>query len=395
MKKILYKAVIVTVAVMIFVSGVITCILMRRIPVENSNFGDLIVLPEYNKVRHGFSSACCRLLSDGGKCTVVAAIDEKGHSIVGRNLDLEVSEKGIYVFRTRQEGLYETIGLSNFAGIGEDAEDIVAKGIPEWYYNIIPDIAADVMNSEGLYIENNERIAEYDESGKLMWVNNGTNPDSKINIVNLCLPQYLAERCRNVDEAVKLAGEINICSFVGQGMDSNYAFLMADAGGHCGILEVMDDKVYWLDGQPVNTNFYLEEEYAENSHFGQGQGRFNAATEALPNIRNMEDMKDLMIEMFYYQSVFPDICKYDCRYEFTHEGNDWTVEDLENPDNEEEVFAYIKNLGELTKGKSRSEIAENGEYFETVYTNLVDCTDRTFTIFTHENPDNIITIGFD
>lgn len=394
MKKKILITIIVILGVILIALASLLLLLTHRVDVEDSMYGDVVVLPTYEKVHHGYTQGLFNFLDEGSECTVAATVDENGHMIVGRNLDLEVSMKPIFLFRTKQKDCYETIGLANFAGIGDDADVTIEKGVQNWYYQAIPDIAADVMNEKGLYIEMNERMGEYDDDGNFLWACDGTNPDSDVRVPDCCLSEYLVEHCADVDEAIDLAKEIDIYSFIGLGMECNYAYMMADASGHYGVLEVVDNKVIWNEGAAVNTNYYFAKGYAEKARFGQGQGRQEVAEEELPNVNNLEDMQKLMEKVSYFQIIYPDECQYDCRYEYTHEVHDWTVDDLLNPDNQEELMKYINKEGDWAKGKTRKQIAENGEYFESVYTNLVDCTDKTFTVYTHENPKHKIKWGF-
>lgn len=395
MKKKILRIVLIFFGAILLAAGILAAIYLHRIPVVDNKYGEVIMLPTYEKVHHGYFTLILDLLEENpAKCTAVATKDENGHLIVGRNLDFNVSNKGIMLFHTKQEGLYETIGAANFAGLGDDADVIIEKGIPKWYYDLIPDMAADVMNSEGLYIEQNERMGEFDDDMKLIWACEGTNKNAEVTLSDINIPQYFCERCKNIEEAIELAKNINIYSFIGMGITTNFAYLMADATGRYGVLEIMDDKICWLEGQPISTNFYLSEEYGPKARFGQGQSRYKMVEELLPSVKNLDDMKDMMMKLTYSQYLFPDRCQYDCRYEFANEFNNWTVEDIENPDNQEELMRLIRERGDWSVGKTRAEIAEKIVYFETVYTNLVDCNDKVFRLVIRENPDKEVIWGF-
>ena len=75
----------------------------------------------------------------GGGCSAVAKVLENGDTIVGRNMDLNISNKAAYIFRTDVEGCYKTINLNyTFRDISPDLNDLKANGLSEHFYNVMP-----------------------------------------------------------------------------------------------------------------------------------------------------------------------------------------------------------------------------------------------------------------
>lgn len=392
------KRTVLTVAGALVLVAVIVCIaFFMRIPVSATPFEGVAVLPTYTKVDHSFVGGVFGILSGGhrGGCTSFCTTVEDGHVMTGRNMDLEITDKCSYLFKTRQEGLYETIGVAYFGFLGDDFDRVKKDGIQRWYYEIIPDFASDVMNSEGLYIENNLRYAEYDDDMELIWGCTGTNPGAKTRIASLTLPEYLCERCADIEEALELVGETDIYTFSGLGLYDNYSFLMADATGRCGILEIVDDRAIWNEGECINTNFYVSEGYRENAKFPCGVDRYRIVSEDLPGVKTGDDMKALVRKLSYFQSFFPDESVFDVRSEYVNEGDHWTYEYLTDEANREEVMAYINGQGDMARGKTREELVDIGIYFESVYSLTADLTDRSWDIWFREDPDTEYHFTFD
>ena len=67
---------------------------------------------------------------DDGGCTAVTKEISNGHRIVGRNMDLNISNKDAYVFRTNVEGFHKTINLAyTFRDYSPDYEDVKKSGV--------------------------------------------------------------------------------------------------------------------------------------------------------------------------------------------------------------------------------------------------------------------------
>lgn len=131
----------------------------------------------------------------GGGCTAVAKKLEDGTTLVGRNMDLNITDKGAYIFRTQESRHYRTVGLSyTFRDISPDCAQIREAGISDDFRKRIPFMADDVLNEKGLSIELNMRPTKLDIDGNDCFANSGTNPDAQER-VNPMIRQLWLEEC--------------------------------------------------------------------------------------------------------------------------------------------------------------------------------------------------------
>ena len=337
-----------------------------------------------------------RFGNDSGKCTAVAKTLPNGDTVVGRNLDFYITHNPAYIIRTKGiDGLYDTIGLS-YAHVGyPNNEYVKANGLPKQLREQLPFASTDVLNEKGLYAEVNMRYDEPGKDGKPLFASSGTNPKSKERISVTMLPRYLVSRCATVDEAVALAKKIDIYSIKAPGMNWSLCMLMADATGNYGLLEIAQNKVSFLKKQPAQTNFYITKPWYKQQHYKSGVGRYETVMNGVKDVKNDEDMFKLIKKVSYFQANFPDTCQYDARTEFVVDNSKWTTDYVLDPKNQEEVKAMMQEGAAKLSKMTREEIMDNGTYWESVFTNLVNCNKKTITVRFFEDENRVMTLGFD
>ncbi|MCQ2381398.1 MAG: hypothetical protein MJ032_03535, partial [Acidaminococcaceae bacterium] len=111
-------------------------------------------------------------------CSALGTKTKSGDVIIGRNLDLTVSQIPCYISHVKF-GKYKTINFTydetKHGALHYD--ELLKKGvIDNEYYNALPLMASDSMNSEGLYLEYNMR--GYEDQ----FFCSGTNPNAKLRI---------------------------------------------------------------------------------------------------------------------------------------------------------------------------------------------------------------------
>lgn len=99
----------------------------------------------------------------------------------------------------------------------------------------------DVMNEKGLYIEADMREGQPESTG--IAHSTGTNPDAEVSMSFPALVRYLGERCATVDEAVELAKSLNVYGMITDHLNWCGGYLIADASGHYGVLELVNNKL--------------------------------------------------------------------------------------------------------------------------------------------------------
>lgn len=332
-----------------------------------------------------------------GGCTAVAKVNNAGDTIVGRNMDLTICNKAAYVFRTKVEGCYETINLAyTFRDVSPDYESVLSQGLSPDFQRILPFLADDVLNSEGLYIEVNMRNGETWTTGESKFGCSGTNQGEAERVYLFSLSRYIGEHCANVEEALEYVKTLDLYSMYGNEISAdNYCFMIADATGRYGLLEVACNNLYWHEGQQAQANFYITEELYDIQELKAGVGRYDYVMNGIDAVQTEDDMFNLMNDVTYYQTYFPEICKFDNRSEFTGSLKYWTYDFLMNEANKEDIEMVVGLMGEYLNSMSRDEIKETDFFWETVFTEVVNCNNKTLHVRFYEDDTRQITLSFD
>lgn len=329
----------------------------------------------------------------GGGCSAIAKTLDNGDTIVGRNMDLNISNKAAYIFRTDVEGCYKTINLAyTFRDISPDYEDAKENGLSEKFSKVLPFMADDVLNERGLYIEINMRNAEFWPTGESKYSCEGTNPNSETSVYMFEIPRYVGEHCASVDEAIEYIESLNVYSKDGYW---NYCFLIADSSGHYGVLEFASNEVLWNDYQPCQTNFYINSIANSTEELKCGVGRYNNLMAGIGDVKNEDDMYNLMDSVTYYQVYDPYNCKYDPRSENVGVLPFATNEVLDSEEYKDIIFEEMDKVGKEVLSMSRQEQQDKNEYWESSFTEVINCNNKTLKVRFFEDDSKTITLSVD
>ena len=329
-----------------------------------------------------------------GGCSAIAKVLDSGETIVGRNMDLNISNKSAYVIRTKINGNYETVGLSYYYDIFPDYEDVLENGMPEELYNLLPFVSTDVLNEKGLYIETNMRTGECWPNGDSKFGCPGTNESATEVIRSSILPRILCEHCSTVNEAVEYAKKLNICIGDNNSTAWNFCFLMADATGNYGVLEIAANKLFWHEKAQAQTNFYLAKELNQIELYKAGLGRYDYLMNNIDKVHNENDMYELMKSVSYFQIYNPENCKFDLRSEFVGTEGHWTSDWLLDDNNKDELFKYINKTGQKIRTMTRKEKQDQNKYWESAFTEVVNCNKKTLFVRFFEDDKHTLTLNF-
>ena len=333
---------------------------------------------------------------DGGKCTAVVKNLPNGDTVVGRNMDFYITHKPAYVVRTKGvEGEYDTIGLTYDNARYPDNDYVKANGLQKSLHEVLPFYNTDVLNEKGLYVEVNMRLDETGKDGKPVFASSGTNPKSKERVSVVMLPRYLGARCATVDEAVALAKKLDIYSINAPGMNWSLCLLMADATGNYGLLEIAQNKLSFLKKQPAQSNFYITKSLNKKQHYKAGVGRYDTVMNGVKDVKTDDDMFKLIKKVSYWQCNFPEICQYDARTELVQDDTKWTTDFVLDPKNAEEVNAKQEEDAVKLRTMTREQIMDEGCYWASIFTNVVNCNKKTLTVRFFEEENKVMTFGFD
>lgn len=341
-----------------------------------------------------------------GGCSAVSKM-VNGHRLVGRNMDLDITNKCAYIIRTNA-GKYKTIGIAyTFKDISPDYEIVKEHGVSKEFYKILPFMCDDVLNNEGLHVEVNMRYNECGPSGSGKFGCQGTNSDFSSRVYVFGLPRYIAENCATVEEAKRYVASLNVYS---KNYYWGYCFLISDSKGNSSLLELSENRVNWLDESDISkytwlsnynakaigqTNFYLNKDAWAKADNKSGEGRFISLQNGIGAVNSRSDMYKLMKKV-QYSSVYLDYddCKsnhFDPRSEGSGE---FSRDILTDPKFEDLIRQFINERNAKIRALSRQEKQDAGKYWESTFTEVVDTNSKAIFVRMFENEDMLYLIDF-
>ncbi len=241
----------------------------------------------------------------GGGCSALGTQAKNGDVLIGRNLDLTVSQFPCYITHVNPvDGFkYKTINFTydELFLEGDKYKDLLKKGkIDEEYYNALPLLASDSFNEKGLYIEYNMRAFEE------YMICSGTNPDCPNRICTISLPYVVAANCATVNEALDyIKNHISVYTLLDKSEASgwNLCFMIGDATGEYGLIEIARNEVMYLPYQHGQGNYYVTPKWNVLSEGQSGYGRLQFGIERIDQVQTEEDMAELMGKIMWRNEI--------------------------------------------------------------------------------------------
>lgn len=235
-------------------------------------------------------------------CSALATRTRNGDVLIGRNLDLTVSQMPCYITHVRY-GKYETLNFT-YDEMSQERytyEDLLHHGrINPDYYNALPMLASDSMNSEGLYMEYNMR--GYEDQFVCM----GTNPSASVRACTVSLPFLVTSNCATIKEALQFMREkLDLYTLIDESIASgwNLCCIMGDATGAYGLLEIANDEIHFLPEQHGQGNYYIYPEYNSTSRGQSGYGRLQFGLERIDTVQTEAQMASLMDAIMWKNEI--------------------------------------------------------------------------------------------
>lgn len=235
-------------------------------------------------------------------CSALATRTEDGDVLIGRNLDLTVSQFPCYITHVKY-GKYDTLNFSydEMSQNKRTYEEVLRYGaIEKEYYNALPMFASDSMNSAGLYIQYNMR--GYEEQFICM----GTNPTAPIRACTVSLPFLVTSHCATVEEALHfMRTKLNLYTLIDESIASgwNLCCMIGDATGAYGLIEIANDEIKYLPEQHGQGNYYIYPEYNCISRNQSGYGRLQYGLERIDTVQTEEEMASLMDSIMWKNEI--------------------------------------------------------------------------------------------
>ncbi len=285
--------------------------------VEHKNFKDLgnyiIELPDFTDPAALDSSLAEYNRGDEGGimakfgCTAMAKKNNKGEVIFGRNMDLDISQKPAYVFKTTF-GKYKNFCVVYTPGFYIDYAEVQKQdSIDQNLLNKILCITCDALNEKGLYIQADLR-EETDKtycyglhSSRGEKTRADGKPWSELRAPTPAVSQIVSQNCATVKEAIEfLNNSYDWYTFTpALGMNygfarNNIAFMIGDATGEYGLIEIAQDEVCYTPYQFGQANFYVNPKWNALDPVGIGVGRLAMVSKMIQAPQTLEEMMDAM-----------------------------------------------------------------------------------------------------
>ncbi len=330
-------------------------------------------------------------------CSAVGKVLDNGDMVIGRSYDLYYSNNPAYVIRTDVEGFYKTVGLAYNTFDGSTFEEAKTNGITQDELLNLVFFTGEIMNEKGFYVEANMRDAQPEETG--IAISTGTNPDAEVSCSLPALVRYLAERCATVDEAVELANSVNVYAMSNGDLNWCGGYFLADESGHYGVLELVDNKLVWMDGQNCQTNFYINDEYKDKAIIGSGIGRYELLESEIGSVKSDEDMTALMKKVRYSQMLDPYNCLFDPRSEFSGVGEQYadfggmlTIDMCADDQYKDTILEVMETFGSQEREKPVQQLRDEGTQWLSVWQTTANCNKKSIRVIFFE--DDALTFDF-
>ena len=328
-------------------------------------------------------------------CSVIGKVLDDGDMVVGRSFDLYYSNNPAYIIKTNVEGFYKTVGLAYNSFDGSTFEDVEKNGITQDELLTLLFFTGDVMNEKGFYIEANMREKQPDDTG--IAISTGTNPDAEVSLTFPAVVRYLGERCATVDEAIELVNSLNVCGMSNGTVNWGGGFFMADETGHFGVLELVDNKLVWNDGQNCQTNFYLSNDYKEKATVGNGVGRYDLLESEIGSVKTADDMTALIKKVRYSQVLDPYSCPFDprsewCGIEAEESDGLLTLDKCADDAYKDKILEAMEESGSKEREKSLQTLKDEGTQWYSVWQTTANCNEKSIKVVFYE--DDALTFDF-
>ncbi len=284
--------------------------------VKHKGFEDLgnyvIKLPDYDDpsvIERGLGIG--NLLGDHvipeGGCTAMAKRNSDGEVVIGRNMDLDISQNPAYVFMTTF-GKYKNFCVTYFPGVYLSYEEVQKLDeIDPVMMDMIPFTVCDSMNEKGLYMEANlremnEKLVCYGlHSAHGEKTRDDGTPWSELRACTTEAIQLVTQNCATVKEAIEFLNNsydwYTITPLPQEGLvlkQNNMCFMIGDATGEYGLIEFAQDKINYIPYQYGQANFYITPQWSALDTWGSGHGRLEMVSQVIGDVETLDDAMDAM-----------------------------------------------------------------------------------------------------
>lgn len=103
----------------------------------------------------------------------------------------------------------------------------------------------------------------------------------------------------------------------------------------------------------------------------------------------------LMDKASYFQFYDFENCNYDYRYELVAAAPELTSSFVENEENRELINGMLAEYTKPIKSMTRQQLRDANEYWESSFTEVINCNNKTIFVRFFEDDNKTITLSFD
>lgn len=240
-------------------------------------------------------------------CTAMAKRNSKGEVVLGRNMDLDISQNPAYIFMTTF-GKNKNFCVSYSPGFYLPYEEVQKLDeLDPTIRDMIPFTACDCLNEKGLHIEvnlreKNEKHVCYGlHSSHGEKTRDDGTPWSELRASTTEAVQLVSQNCATVKEAVDFLNNSYDWYTITPAPDANLvleqnnmAFMIGDATGEYGLIEIAQDKVNYLPYQFGHANYYITPQWNALETYGAGHGRLAMVSKVIGDVETLDEAMDAM-----------------------------------------------------------------------------------------------------
>ncbi|MCR5731749.1 MAG: linear amide C-N hydrolase [Sphaerochaetaceae bacterium] len=285
--------------------------------VEHKGFRDLgnyvIELPDFtDKKSWDIGLAEANTYIDNGElhtigCTAMAKRNSKGEVIFGRNMDLDISQSPAFVFKTTY-GKYTNVNVFYQPDFYLPYEEVQKLDeIDPLVRNMMQFAVCDSINEKGLYVEANMREKNEKLTCYGLHTSRGEKtradgtPWSELRASTMSVVQPVTQNCATVKEAIEYLNNSydwyspsfgpavsNILN------NANISYLVGDATGEYGLIEIAQDEISYIPYQYGHANFFITPKWNALDIPGSGVGRLAMVSKVIGPVDTLEEAMDAM-----------------------------------------------------------------------------------------------------
>ncbi len=323
-------------------------------------------------------------------CTTAVKRLPSGDTLVAHSMDSFYSMRPGYIFRTAVPGHLKTVGLAYNPYSGPDFATVARNGLSEKELWPLLFATTDILNERGLYVEFNMRPGESEYFG--IKKSRGTKPGAAERMSILALVRYLGERAGSVEEAVSLAQTVNVHGLSDGCIDWTGALTIADATGRFGVLELVDNRLVWNEGEAVQANYVVSPAYKDRVLYGTGHGRADVMKQGIGAVASEAQMESLLRKVRFSQITSPYTCPFDVRDEFTGDDSPGlqtfglTMSEALSEENREYMGKLANQYAQAVGSQSLAQLKREGVQWQSVFQVVANCNQKTLQVMFFENP---------